>query len=153
MVGGGGYNTHFCKTLKIILLSCLAISSYGFLIITDFYKFNFSNNRNLYYGIPALLFVTAILFMEKDIRENKIIRFGMELGEASYVMYLIHLHIVVLLGKVVFDKLIGTNSNFILELIETIIAIVVTIIFSILVYRFIDKPIQKYLRNVLKKYK
>jgi peptidoglycan/LPS O-acetylase OafA/YrhL len=75
----------------------------------------------------------------------------LELGEASYAMYLIHPHIVMLLARVVFDKLIKTDSNFILEIIKTTIAFIVTIIFSILVYRLIDRPIQKYLRNVLKK--
>jgi peptidoglycan/LPS O-acetylase OafA/YrhL len=137
----------------MILLSCLAVSSYGFLVFTDFSEFHFSNNRNFYYGIPALLFVMAILFLEENIKENKIIRFGIELGEASYVMYLIHYHIVILLARVVFNKIIGTNTNFIIELIKTILAFIATIIISILIYRFIDKPIQKYLRKVLKKYK
>jgi peptidoglycan/LPS O-acetylase OafA/YrhL len=135
------------------LLSCLAIGSYGFLVFTDFYKFYFLNNRNFYYGIPALLLVMAVLFMENNIKENKITRFGIELGKASYVMYLIHYHIVILLGRVIFNKLIGANNNFIIELIKIIIAFIITIIFSILIYRFIDKPIQKYLRNVLRKYK
>jgi peptidoglycan/LPS O-acetylase OafA/YrhL len=134
-------------------LTGLAIGSYVFLIFTDFYKFRFSNDRNFYYGIPALLLVMAILFMEENIKENKIIRFGIELGEASYVMYLIHYHVVILLGRVVFNKLLGSNTNSIIELIKIIIAFIVTIIFSILIYRFIDKPIQKYLRNIYKKYK
>jgi peptidoglycan/LPS O-acetylase OafA/YrhL len=74
----------------------------------------------------------------------------MELGEASYVMYLIHYHVVIFLGRVVFNKLIGSNNNFTIELIKIIIAFLVTIVFSILIYRFIDKPIQKCFRNVLK---
>jgi peptidoglycan/LPS O-acetylase OafA/YrhL len=134
-------------------LLCLAVGSYVFLIFTDISEFRFSNNRNFYYGIPALLLVIAILFMEENIKENKIIRFGMELGEASYVMYLIHYHVVILLARGIFNKIIVGNTNFIIELIKIILAVIATIIFSILIYRFIDKPIQKYLRNVLKKYK
>lgn len=64
-------DTFVYKTIKIIILLCLAIGSYGFLIFTDFYKFYFSNNRNFYYGIPALLLVMAILFMEKILKKTK----------------------------------------------------------------------------------
>jgi peptidoglycan/LPS O-acetylase OafA/YrhL len=121
------------------------------MIFTDVYDFHLTANRNIYYGIPSLMLVISLLFLEEEIKDNRIVRFGVELGEASYVMYLIHYHIVILLARVVFNRTIGAKSIFIIEIIKIILAFIVTIILSILIYKFIDKPIQKFFRKIIRK--
>jgi peptidoglycan/LPS O-acetylase OafA/YrhL len=121
------------------------------MIFSDVYNFSLTTNRNINYGIPSLILVISLLFLEKDIKDHMIIRFGILLGEASFVMYLIHYHVVILLARVVFNKTIGENSILIIEIIKIIIAFIVTIILSIIVYKYIDKPIQNIFRKLLKK--
>jgi exopolysaccharide production protein ExoZ len=137
----------FNKTAKVIILLSLAIISYGFLAFNDFAKF-ISHREYLFDGIPALILVASILFLEENIKPAKIILFGIKLGEASYAMYLIHFLMVNFLGKGL-NKIMGANSIFAIELIKVIIAFTVTIFFSIIIHKFIDNPIQNYFRNML----
>jgi peptidoglycan/LPS O-acetylase OafA/YrhL len=145
------YKIFINKKVKILILTFFAILGYGFMIFSDLNNFLLSSNRNINYGIPVLILVSAILFLEKEIIYNKIVKFGVELGEASYVMYLIHYHIVIFLARAVFNRIIGINNIFILEIVKIVIAFIVTIIFSIIIYRFIDMPIQKYLKKIIRK--
>jgi len=137
----------FNKTAKIIILFALAIISYGFLAFNDFAKI-FSHKDYLFDGIPALILVASILFLEENIKPSKIMQFGIKLGEASYAMYLIHFLMVNFLGKG-FNKIIDTNNIFV-ELVKITIAFIATIFFSIIIHKFIDNPIQNYFRNMLK---
>ncbi|MDR2583302.1 MAG: acyltransferase [Fibromonadaceae bacterium] len=135
----------FNKTAKIIILPALAIISYGALIFNNFA----SHSEYLFRGIPALILVASILFLEENIKNTKIIQFGVKLGEASYTMYLIHFLIINFLGKN-FNKIIDINDILVIELIKIIITFIVIIFFSIIIHRFIDNPIQNYFRNMLK---
>jgi peptidoglycan/LPS O-acetylase OafA/YrhL len=145
-----GKKIFYNKNIKIIFLTFLGIISYGFMIFSDVYNFHLTTNRNIDYGIPSLILIVSLLFLEKEIKDHRIIRFGILLGEASYVMYLIHYHVVIFLARVVFNKTIGANSIFIIEIIKIIIAFIVTIILSIMIYKYIDKPIQNIFRKLLK---
>ena len=136
------------KTAKVISLLSLAIISYGFLAFNDFAKF-VSNKEYIFDGIPALILVASILFLEENIKPTRIIQFGVKLGEASYAMYLIHFLMVNFLGKGL-NKIMGANGIFAIELIKVIIAFAITIFFSIMIHRFIDSPIQNYFRNKLR---
>jgi peptidoglycan/LPS O-acetylase OafA/YrhL len=112
--------------------------------------FYFSVNRNLQEGIPSLLLVMALVFIEHYINgNNRCIKFMVLLGEASYAMYLFHYHIIVFLSRIVFPK-IGVN-NVAVELLKLVFTITVTIIISIYVYKLVDKPIQSELRKLIKK--
>jgi peptidoglycan/LPS O-acetylase OafA/YrhL len=115
--------------------------------VNHFYAFF---NRNIYWGIPALILVSSLLFLENSIKNNKIINFIALIGEASYVMYLIHIHIVFFIARYILNKIFGADSIFIIELLKIIIAYAVTITFSIIIYKFIDKPVQILFRNMLK---
>jgi peptidoglycan/LPS O-acetylase OafA/YrhL len=139
--------------LKRAVLIIMVIASFGFLVFSDVCRFYLSSNRNIYYGIPALILTASLLFLEKDIKDNRIIRFGIELGEASYVIYLIHLHIVFFFSRVVFSKIPIENGSIFIEIIKLIAAFAVTIILGVIVYRFIDKPVQDYFRKALKRCK
>jgi len=139
------------RWVKIIALASSAIFWYGFMIYCDMGDHYLSISRGIILGIPAAAVAGSVLFLEKEIRyDNKAIRFLAEIGEASYVMYLIHCLIITFFAKVVFEEASGTNCLFIYEIVKIIIVVIATITFSILVHRFIDMPIQRYLKSLLK---
>jgi peptidoglycan/LPS O-acetylase OafA/YrhL len=106
-----------------------------------------SENRNIQTGIPALILVIGLLFFEPYINgNNKAIKFGILLGDASYVMYLFHPYCIYFFQRLVFPKIIQTNI--IIEIMKAMISILATIIFSIYCYKLVDKPIQNGLRNI-----
>ena len=75
-----------------------------------------------------------LLPLERYIKPNKFTLFLTRLGEASYVMYLIHLHVIMLVSRIVFNRIFGVNTTFTLELIKIMIAFAVTIISSIFIF-------------------
>jgi peptidoglycan/LPS O-acetylase OafA/YrhL len=139
------------QPLKITLAVIIGIGSYVFMVYSDMVDMHISGNRNIFYGIPSLLIVGAFLAIENNIRDSKPMRFILEIGEASYVMYLFHYFIVIFFARVIFAKTIGGNSVFIIELLKLIIAYIATIGISIGIYEWVDKPIQKLLKRVLVK--
>jgi peptidoglycan/LPS O-acetylase OafA/YrhL len=141
----------FKYRLKPVFFAFTAAASYCFLVFSDICQFYFSSDRNIYYGIPALILTASLLFLEYDIRDNRITRFGILLGEASYVMYLIHLHVVFFLSRVVFSKIPEMNGTIFMGIVKIIIAFTITIILSVIIHRFIDSPIQNYFKKTLKR--
>jgi peptidoglycan/LPS O-acetylase OafA/YrhL len=138
------------RQVKIIALISSAIFWYGFMIYCDMGDHYLSISRGIIFGIPAAGVVGSVLFLEKEIKyDNRAVRFWVELGEASYVMYLIHCLIIVFLAKAVFKEASGANCVFVYEIVKIIITVIVTIAFSVLVHRFIDMPIQRYLKRVI----
>ncbi|WP_010254897.1 acyltransferase family protein [Treponema primitia] len=137
--------------IKIIMLIIIAAGSYIFLIYSNASGSHFSKNRNIYYGIPSLLLVTSLLLLEDYIGNNIVIKIFLKIGEASYVMYLFHYHIIAFFSRIVFPVVLGNHRVFTIELIKLIFAIVMTIVISIVLFEFVDKPIQNYLKKVLKR--
>jgi peptidoglycan/LPS O-acetylase OafA/YrhL len=138
----------------IIIPIGIAIASLSYLVLSDIMGFYSSSNRNLQRGIPSLLLVMALVFMEHYINgNNRYIKFMVLVGEASYTMYLFHYHIIAFLSRVVFPKIfpkIGAN-NVSVELLKLVFAITATITISLYIYKLVDKPIQKGLRKLLLK--
>lgn len=138
------------RWVKITVLTSSAIFWYGFMIYCDMSNLYLSLSRGISFGIPALVLVGSVLFLEKEIKyDNRAVRFVIELGEASYVMYLIHCLVIVFLAKVVFKEASGTKCVFIYEIIKIVITVTVTVTLSVLVHRFIDMPVQRYLKRVI----
>ncbi|GHV74495.1 exopolysaccharide production protein ExoZ [Spirochaetia bacterium] len=139
------------KIVFSIFFAIISIMSIMYLILSDVIWIRFFDNRSIYYGIPAFILVLSFLLLEKQInKKNTIIKFGLLLGEASYAMYLFHYHIIAFISRIIFPR-IGNNNSFIIELLKLTFTIIIIIIISIYLYKFIDKPIQKKLRNILKK--
>jgi peptidoglycan/LPS O-acetylase OafA/YrhL len=134
----------------MIIMIGIAIASLGFLIGSDIRGFYFSTNRNMRQGIPSLVIVMALLFIENNINgQNRCIRFMVLMGEASYAMYLFHYHIIAFLTRIIFPKV--SINNRAIGLLELLFTITVTIIISIYVYKLVDIPIQKGIRRLIKK--
>jgi peptidoglycan/LPS O-acetylase OafA/YrhL len=131
-----------------IIFVTIAIMSLMYLILGDIIGIRFFDNRNIYYGIPAFMLVLSFLLLEKQINvENIIIKFGLLLGEASYATYLFHWYVILFMNRIIFPRIENIP-----ELLKLLFIIIITILISICIYEFIDKPIQKYLRNILRKY-
>ena len=138
-------------SVKTIILTTLALLSYGFLFYCEVGRRLWSLSRGISIGIPALVLVSAVLFLEEEIyrNHNRILQLFVECGEASYVIYLIHYHIVAFLTRTVFDRVLGTDCEIIYESVKVIIIFSLTITAGILIHRFIDMPIQRYLKKAL----
>ena len=137
------------KQLNIVVFILLGLLSFAFLVIDEIYQFRISAYRGIEMGIPALLLVFSFLNLENIIPENAFITFWIKLGDASYVMYLFHVFIVIFFTKILFKKQIANNSSVFISIILAIIILFSTIVVSIIIYKIIDKPIQKYLKRVL----
>jgi exopolysaccharide production protein ExoZ len=138
------------RWIKMIILISSAILWYGFMIYCDLGNHYLLVSRGIIFGIPAAAVVGSVLFLEKEIdRDNRAVRFGVDVGEASYVMYLIHCLVIVFFAKAVFKEAAGTNCAFIYEIVKIIITVIATITFSMLIHRFIDTPVQRYLKRAL----
>lgn len=150
------YNRKHGKTgiVKTMVFVTMAVISYLYMGYSEITGFSIMKNRNINWGIPALAIVAAVLFLENDIKENRLVKFFVWMGEASYAMYLFHYHIVTFFSRIVFPKTLGTkDGNIIIGLIKITLGIVFTIILSLIIYEMIDKQIQKHLRRLLKKIK
>jgi peptidoglycan/LPS O-acetylase OafA/YrhL len=137
--------------LLIVRIICtgIIISSFVYLIASDVTGLYFSGNRNLQKGIPALLLVIASLFLEKNINgKNIVVQFFVLLGDASYVMYLFHYHIIAFLSRVIFQSFIGNNNGIIVEILKLLFTIIVTVIICVYLYKLVDIPIQKKLKKI-----
>jgi peptidoglycan/LPS O-acetylase OafA/YrhL len=143
------YNQKIKMSKKMLILFIfIALITMIYLIL----DIHISNNRIIFYGIPSLILVAALLAMEKYIPGNLIVKFGIILGDASYAMYLFHLFVICFLSRVIYPQIFDSNSSFFIELIKLFIALSLTIVFSILINEFVDKPIQVRLRKTIKKY-
>jgi len=143
------------KIISTLLLVFVALSSLLLLICNELpnsHSTHISEDRNIQFGIPALLFVGSILFLEKNIKANShLIKFGLLVGNASFAMYLFHPYFIYFLQRVIYPKALGQMEGISIEIFKMLTAFIVTIIGSIFIYRYIDDPIQKYLSTRLKK--
>jgi peptidoglycan/LPS O-acetylase OafA/YrhL len=131
----------------VLLTAFLCIA---WLVASDIYGLH-PFNRNIYYGVPALLLAVSALLLEGNIRDSGMTRFFLKLGDASYAMYLFHPFSIFFLSRLVFPRLFSNASIPLLELAKLLLAMGLTVVFSLLIYEWIDRPIQKRLRGLLKR--
>ena len=117
--------------------------------LNDIYIWQPTSNKNIYSGIPAWGLVFAMLNLESEIKAGRITKIFLELGDASYALYLFHVFIIMFFTRILFAKIISDNKNIIISIILDVIIMTITIIGSIVIYRILDKPVQKYLRNII----
>jgi len=129
------------------LFAALALASLACLLAHDLAGLTFATPRYVQVGIPALVFVAALLGLESRLaRDTPLIRFGLLLGDASYGMYLFHYHIIALLSRVVFRHLGLGDGSFGVELVKVLAAFAAVIAGGVCVYILLDRPIQARLR-------
>jgi len=131
----------------VLLTAFLCIA---WLVASDIYGLR-PFNRNIYYGVPALILAASALLLEGNIRDSGMTRFFLKLGDASYAMYLFHPFSILFLSRIVFPRILGETRSLPLELAKLLLAMGLTVVFSLLIYEWIDRPIQKRLRGLLKR--
>ncbi|MHA3722258.1 acyltransferase family protein [Leucobacter sp. HY1910] len=126
-----------------------AVFALGVLIAQDLGIISLvSDVRALYYGIPAVLLLVCALVLEPLIRDGLVTRVLLEIGDASYAMYLFHPIVTVFISQVLLGDVIrgAATSMRVMLLIATMIAVTFV---SIFINRIIDAPIQRLLRQRL----
>ena len=129
-------------TSLILLLMGLGIFiGFGY-EVSDFDNYK----RLLIFGFPSALIVLGMLNLEKN-DAIKIPKFWVLLGDASYVLYLIHFPIMLLMNKLpqIFGYTFTANQE-----INYSYFIILTIIFvSVIVHKYIEKPLSKSLGKLI----
>ena len=98
--------------------------------------------RVIHYGIFSFILLIYFLFFLNNYKFPKII---IDLGDASYCMYLLHPYIIQFFYKI--SRI--DNYSFLLQSFFTIMIIILVCFVSLLIYNFIEKPINKNLRKKL----
>jgi peptidoglycan/LPS O-acetylase OafA/YrhL len=139
------------SVMNAIVFSLIGIICFVYMAGDNIYNWHSIDNRNIYWGIPSLILVFALLNLENQIKVNWVIKFFIKVGDASYVLYLFHTFIIMFFTRIVFTKIIANNDSLLLSIALEIFIMFSTILGSIVIYNTIDKPIQKYLKTLLKR--
>jgi peptidoglycan/LPS O-acetylase OafA/YrhL len=140
-------NLNIATGISIIIPSIAAIISFLFLILKDAFHLSLSAIRCIDNGIPSLILVMSFLLLEKYIRrDNKVIKFCILLGDASYAMYLFHYHIFAVLSRIIYPR-IPILDSFTWELVKLFISMFAIIFGSLAIYLFMDKPVQRFFKK------
>jgi peptidoglycan/LPS O-acetylase OafA/YrhL len=121
----------------LIVISLSIIIKFGYQISDyDYLK------RVLTFGLPSAFLLIALLNLEANQAIN-IPKFSITLGDASYVLYLIHFPMLLLMNKI--PMIVGL----VLTDVETIwynyFIIIVIVVVSIIIHKLVEKPLSKYL--------
>jgi exopolysaccharide production protein ExoZ len=103
--------------------------------------------RYLVAGIPAFFIVTSALLLEKLFGVASKNRLIFLLGEASYIVYLVHPYIVFTVLRVVVKDAHGLSSPALAGLIAGLLALTSAI--AIAIHLMFEKPVMAYLRGAL----
>lgn len=116
-----------CIFFLIVLILAFVISKLTFV-------------RVVHYGVFSFMLLTYFLFFLSNIKFPKII---VSLGDASYCMYLFHPYVIQFFYKIFRID----NYNFLIQSVLTIIIINLVFLASLLIYNFIERPINTNLRS------
>lgn len=94
-------------------------------------------SRSLIWGIPCAVFVLGVLFMEYGFRLN-MPKLLVKIGDASFTGYLVHILVIITIGKV-YTKLGMANGD-----IFIVAATVASTLVSLPLYTYIEKPLLTY---------
>lgn len=101
--------------------------------------------RFIRYGLAAVFMVAGGLLAEPALSGRRWVTPLVELGDASYALYLFHPFVILFLSRIVFTSVLpgaATELRFALLL----LAIALSLAASVVVNRYVDAPIQRHLR-------
>ncbi|ACT58827.1 acyltransferase family protein [Hirschia baltica] len=100
-------------------------------------------NREFAFGLPAAMLLLGVVTIK--VPNGKVWSFSQLLGDASYSLYLVHPYILQVIIKVLIP-LVGINIVSIST--ATVMSIAVTFLASILLFKWIEKPSNTFLRSI-----
>lgn len=102
--------------------------------------------RAVSYGVPAFVLVAASLLLEPLIRDGRLTRALLEIGDASYAVYLFHPFVTVVLSQLVLGGVIAA-AGVPLRIVLLLVTVGAVILSSIAINRWVDRPIQRGLKR------
>ncbi|MBB6004496.1 acyltransferase [Arcicella rosea] len=154
-----GYNIEFmlgfliCKfydklKLSSILSLIILILALGIILIwgNEVSDFDYIK-RILVFGLSSGLILISLLNLESN-RTVKVPQFSILVGNASYVLYLIHFPMLLLLNKI--PLLLGFKLSMDGVIFYNYFIVLVILCSSLTIHRFIEKPISLFLSDKLK---
>lgn len=139
------------KKININILFFLGTLSFIYLTYSDIYNYK-PFVRGINRGIPAFFITASFLYSEYRInKENKIIRFLVRLGDASFVLYLFHTFPLFFMNRIVFPEIFGKVHHWSYVFIKIPIIIVLISSISFLINDYFDKPLNRFLNKRIQK--
>ena len=130
-------------SIILLIVSVIIIAFFGYSIGDyDSYK------RVLTFGIPSGLILISLLNLE----QNKAIsfpKFTLNLGDASYALYLIHFPMMLLMNKI--PQILGYTFTSNQEVWYSYFIIISIVFLSVFVHKWVEMPVAKKLNGLLKK--
>ena len=102
--------------------------------------------RFLQNGLPALLVVAGGLLTESALSASRWVTPLVELGDASYALYLFHPFVVLFISRIAFEGVLAEAAAGV-RFVLLLLAIASALATSVVVNRHIDRPIQRWLRR------
>ena len=139
----------FYKSVKLpnLLSIFLLILSFGIIIYFGYSVSDVDSlKRVLVFGLPSSLILITLLNLEQN-EAISFPKFFLTLGDASYVLYLIHFPMMLLMNKL--PQIIGYTITANQEVLYSCFIIISIIITSIYVHKWIEKPLTKKLNLTL----
>jgi len=139
------------QTSKFIIFVGIALLFIAAFFITNGIRlYNYNFNRVIYFGFPAFLIVLGAVSLERKTHGIKIPILFLSLGDASYSLYLFHLPIVVASIKIA-SKFPHIMNNYLFLNMFILILIFIVCFMSILIFKYIEKPIIKQFNSIFLK--
>lgn len=128
---------------SLIFISIYVISFFAtnYIFAPNYQNF-FKFYRIFFYGVPAFLLIFAFINISINY-ENLIFKKIILLGDASYILYLIHNTILSIFVRFFLFKI---ENNFLVLFLAILMVIIICYI-SILLYQFVEKPLLSYLNR------
>jgi exopolysaccharide production protein ExoZ len=131
------HKINFSKILSIlfVFISVVIITQLGH-NVGDFDTYK----RIITFGMPSGLILLSLLNLEKN-HGLRFSKFLIMLGDASYVLYLIHFPMMLLLNKI--PVLLGYSFSINTEIYYSYFIIISIVITSIYIHKWVEKPLNK----------
>jgi peptidoglycan/LPS O-acetylase OafA/YrhL len=130
-------NLNNLSALVVLLIGIGVLLKFGY-DVGDYDSYQ----RLFTFGVPSGLIVLALLNLEKN-KVLKIPSWGITLGDASYALYLIHFPMMLLLNKI--PQILGYTFSAQQEVNYSYFIIFLIVISSLIIHKFIEKPLSKFL--------
>lgn len=117
------------------------------MVLHDLADFASGTIRAVHFGLPALAVVGGALLTEHALPVARPVRFAIDVGDASYGMYLFHPFVVFGLYRLVFPHVVPADVPLASE-VTAFVVLVTTTWLSLLLFRYVDRPTERWLRRV-----
>ena len=126
-----------------IPLSMIALGVVSLWVVRYDHTIN-HGHPNWVLGAAAIAF--GFISAERMVRWPK---FGVKLGDASYSVYLIHLYVIIGLNYFLWEALDNTFGNALAAAVLTILAVVISTVASLIVFKAVERPLTTYFQKCL----